>query len=705
MGRVLSIAFIFGGLFLTQATVAQPVLNLTDTDQPVGECIAYYVDHHQYSPDDILDGLATDSFVVATEPVLNFGLSGVTYWLRLQIKNDHPSDESWFVELAYPLLDSVSFYRKLADGSWEETVSGELVKDRSQPVHYKHFLFPMVASDTTIHTYYLKITTESAARFPVFIRRADNFLADIITEEIIFGMFYGAMLMMVLYNLFLFFALRETGYLLYCAFILLNTAVQATFNGHIQLLGFALPYINTWLLICMFGAALFGVVFAMIFLQTKRLSGFLHRVLLGEAGVAGLFLLLSFGLPYRVNAVAASILFLIIPLTVWISGLVAWRKGNATARYFVAAWTLYLTAVTLISLRTLGVIPGSMPLEVVMQLGSVLDAVLLSLALADRITIYRQERVRAQARALAISQEKEQLVKEQNRRLEEQVARRTEEIQTQNEELQAQQEAIAELNEELLNQNKGLGNQVSRRTEELARSNRELVGQNQRLEQFASVISHNLRGPIASILGLGNVFERPNLNAFNQRCLAHLQQAAQRLDTVANDLNQLLTYSSGTLTKVEPVRLESVLQTVIEKLSDSITQEKAEVTGNFEKADCVFAVASWVELILTHLIANALKFKSYEVNPLIHVISSRTENHVVLAVSDNGLGIDIQKYQNKLFNLYQRFHTHREGRGVGLYLVKTQMEALGGNVTVESNLGEGTTFYLHFEDRLSIQKK
>ena len=296
-------------------------------------------------------------------------------------------------------------------------------------------------------------------------------------------------------------------------------------------------------------------------------------------------------------------------------------------------------------------------------------------------------------------------MKEQNRRLEEQVARRTEEIQTQNEELQAQQEAIAELNEELLNQNKGLGNQVSRRTKELARSNRELVGQNQRLEQFASVISHNLRGPIASILGLGNVFERPNLNAFNQRCLVHLQQAAQRLDTVVNDLNQLLTYSSGTLTKVEPVRLESVLQTVIEKLSDSITQEKAEVIGNFEKADCVFAVASWVELILTHLIANALKFKSYEVNPLIHVISSRTENHVVLAVSDNGLGIDIQKYQNKLFNLYQRFHTHREGRGVGLYLVKTQMEALGGNVTVESNLGEGTTFYLHFEDRLSIQKK
>ena len=505
-------------LFAVGVLSAQPTIDLStvDASKTVGLHISYYQDHsHQLTLQEVVQDSVARHFVTSSAPVLNFGLSEATYWLRMRIKNPKQDTEPWFIELAYPLLDSVSFYRPLLSGEWQETVSGELAEDKERSVPYRHFLFPLAISDTATHTYYLKIRTEGSARFPVLIRSSGALLSKLSTGEITFGIFYGAMLVMIVYNLFLFFALRERSYLFYCTFIFLNTCVQATFNGHLQLMNIEVAYANTWLLLSMFGAALSGVIFTITFLQSKRFLPTLHRVLVGAAVLTGLFWLLSFALSYHTGAIIASPLFLTAPLLVWISGFTAWRRGNRSARYFLLAWTWYLTSVTLISLRTLGIIPGSMPLEFVMQLGSALDAILLSLALADRINEFRRERLAHQARALKAAQEKEQFVQTQNQLLEKRVVERTEEVSAQNEELQMQQETIAELNKQLLIQNEGLEEQVDRRTRALDQSNRQLASQNKRLEQFASITSHNLRGPIANILGLGSVFEREGLSELN----------------------------------------------------------------------------------------------------------------------------------------------------------------------------------------------
>ncbi len=690
---------------------AQPILELGSTQESVGQHISYYADAtHKLTIEDIA-ALDADRFTTGKQAVLNFGLAESTYWLRLQIKNPKPSDEAWLLELAYPLLDSILFYQQQVNGTWQVTVDGEVVVNKDRTVEYRHFLFPITQSDTEVQTYYLRIQTESAARFPLFIRQNTQFFERVIAEEIIFGLFYGAMLVMVLYNLFLFFALRDQGYLLYCAFIFLNTCAQATFSGHIQQLGIRLDYANTLLLLSMFGAAFFAVVFAIVFLKIKRFSGVLYRMLIVSASVAALCTVLSPIVPYKIGAVTASFMFLITPLLVWLSALVAWRKGNTSARYFTIAWTMYLVAVTLISLRTLGIIPGSMPLETWMQLGSVLDAVLLSLALADRINSYRRERIRAQAEALKAAQEKEQLVREQNTRLEERVMERTEEISAQNEELQVQQEMIAGLNKKLVDQNEGLEEEVHQRNRALAQSNRQLVVQNKRLEQFASVTSHNLRGPVANILGLANIFDRRNLSAFNDQCLGHLQQATQSLDAVVQDMNHILSYNNGSQPDSTMVSLESVLDRVKLELAEAIRQESVQVTCDFSEAQQVLCVRAYAEHTLISLLDNAIKFRSPS-PPAIHVSTERADGEVVVAISDNGLGIDTEKYGDKLFKLYQRFHTHRPGRGVGLYIVKTQMEAMGGYVTVRSQPKEGTTFRLHFkhgdvspEQSVSTEKK
>ena len=694
-GILISSFLLLAGTLSAQSPID---LSAVDSDQAIGLQVSYYPDFtHRLTLNEVTAFPVADKFVTSSEPVLNFGLSTATYWLRFRIKNSKPEADPWLVELGYPLLDSVSFYQPLAGGGWRETVSGELVGVRKLPVPYKHFLFPILAPDTAVHTYYLRIGTESSARFPLFVRRSATLLNEISVEEIVFGIFYGAMLVMILYNLFLFFALRERSYLFYCAFIFLNTCVQATFNGHVQLADIAVSYANTWLLLSMFGAALFGVLFTVTFLRTKRFLPILHRILVGAAAVTGVLWGLSFVLSYHASAIAASLLFLTIPFAIWLSGFVAWRRGNPSARYFLMAWTLYLTSVTLISLRTLGLISGSMPLELAMQLGSVLDAVLLSLALADRINEFRKERIKNQKQALKAAREKEKFVQKQNHLLEERVIERTEEISAQNEELQVQQEVIAELNEQLVTQNEDLEQQVARRTRALDQSNRQLASQNNRLEQFASITSHNLRGPIANILGLGNVFERENLNELNRQCLDHLQRATLNLDTVIRDLNQILTYSNGPQPSSQSVLFEEILQAVLEKLSMIMTAEEVQITSDFSEADQVAAIGSYVESIFFHLLSNAIKFRSPNVAPMIRITSQRTEKHVVVSIGDNGLGMDTERYKDKMFTLYQRFHTHCEGRGLGLYLVKTQMEALGGTIEVASTVGQGTTFHLYFD--------
>ena len=692
-------------LLLTGLLSAQPIINLAtiDTDKTIGLQISYYRDTtHQRSLSEIISSPVADDFVISSESVLNFGLSEATYWLRFRVQHSNSETESWLVEVAYPLLDSVCFYRPLPAGGWQETISGEVIGINRQSIPYRHFLFPVTSSDTAVHTYYLKVRTEGSARLPVFLRPSATLFSEIVIEEIAFGIFYGAMLVMILYNLFLFSALRERSYLFYCAFIFLNVCVQATFNGHVQLVGIAVSYANTWLLLSMFGATLFGVLFAVTFLRTKHFLPTLHRVLVSMAMITSLFWCLSFVLSYHISAMAASLLFLTVPFTVWLSGLRAWLKGNSSARYFLIAWSLYLVSVTLISLRTLGVIPGSMPLELVMQLGSVLDAVLLSLALADRINEYRKERIRNQEQALKAAREKEQFVQTQNRLLEERVRARTEEISAQNEERQVQQEVIAGLNEQLLTQNEDLEEQVERRTRALDQTNRQLASQNKRLEQFASITSHNLRGPIANILGLGNVFERQNLSELNRQCIDHLQKATLDLDKVIRDLNLILTYSNGPQPNTEPVALEKVWQSVVEELSPMLIQEQAQITVEFEKAEEVHAVTSYVRSIFFQLLTNAIKFRSPDRVLVVQVVSKRTKEHIVISIHDNGLGVDTEKHQDKLFTIYQRFHTHREGRGLGLYLVKTQIEALGGFIEIESRVGQGTTFHLHFTTPASV---
>ena len=324
---------------------------------------------------------------------------------------------------------------------------------------------------------------------------------------------------------------------------------------------------------------------------------------------------------------------------------------------------------------------------------------------------------RLSERVQAAEADKNKMLREQNQLLEEKVAERTrelslrnDEVTAQNEELRAQQETLAAQNATLQAaqrtieaQNKkiqslydNLKMEVERQTMELRTTNQELIQQNSQLEQFAFIAAHNLRAPLTRVMGLANVIKMSKTEDERVAALEKLIASTHDTDQVVQDLNAILSIKRHTANLTE-VELHHSLDRTKRVLEGEIAATGAKIIHNFSEAAKVYAIEQYVESILYNLLTNAIKYRDPARTPLIAIKTTFENEFVCLSVMDNGLGIDLSKYREGLFGLYKRFHLHVEGRGLGLYLVKTQIEALGGRVKVESRPNEGSTFSVYFK--------
>jgi PAS domain S-box-containing protein len=229
----------------------------------------------------------------------------------------------------------------------------------------------------------------------------------------------------------------------------------------------------------------------------------------------------------------------------------------------------------------------------------------------------------------------------------------------------------------------------------------QLLKQNQNLQQFAYIVSHNLRAPIANILGLTTIYNKHKPDSpMNPKVIDNLFKSAKLLDTTIRDLNEILTIRSELNSVREEVSFGQVTEEILDGLQTDILGPDVQIVQDFANAPTVLTVRSYLYSILHNLITNALKYRSYERNLQLHLKTFTIPNYICMSITDNGLGIDLSREKEKVFGLYNRFHAHTEGRGLGLHLVKTQTELLGGKVEVESKVNVGTTFNIYFRHTL-----
>jgi PAS domain S-box-containing protein len=226
----------------------------------------------------------------------------------------------------------------------------------------------------------------------------------------------------------------------------------------------------------------------------------------------------------------------------------------------------------------------------------------------------------------------------------------------------------------------------------------ELSQNNKDLKQFSYVTSHNLRAPIANLLGLTSLIDQYKIpNKSLKQIIDGVRQSALMFDDTVKDLSKVLVIKDQTnIIKVE-VNFATVVNNVLKQLGVALEDHTVKINYKFADAPFVLFTPSYMESVLLNLFTNAIKYKSLKRKLKIDIVSNNTDDFVILKFKDNGIGIDIEKYKDKVFKLYQRFHDNPDGKGLGLYLVKSQIEALGGSITLESEVNKGTTFIIKFK--------
>lgn len=223
-----------------------------------------------------------------------------------------------------------------------------------------------------------------------------------------------------------------------------------------------------------------------------------------------------------------------------------------------------------------------------------------------------------------------------------------------------------------------------------------LQEQNRQLDEFAHIISHNLRSPIGNIKALINLLNDQSTVEDYRVIFDKLKNVSNNLGETMNDLMDTLRVKTDTSIERVEIRFKEVLDRVIQSLEGELIRSSASITFSFDQAPTVRYSKPYMESIFQNLLSNAIKYRSPDRKPVIHFETQVQGGAVVLRVSDNGLGIDLTRFGDKLFGLHKTFHDHKEAKGVGLFLIKTQVEALGGSITAESEVGKGTTFYIRF---------
>lgn len=222
---------------------------------------------------------------------------------------------------------------------------------------------------------------------------------------------------------------------------------------------------------------------------------------------------------------------------------------------------------------------------------------------------------------------------------------------------------------------------------------RELSNKYNQLMQFNYIVSHNLRAPVAHILGLARLLHTNISAADKETTLEYIQEAAMALDDLLQDLNVILSTRSMLNEKTETFLLADVIRIVCNNLKNEIKKSKAVIeTDIHPQASEIASIKSYIQSAIFNLITNAIKYRSPERPPIVRIEATKYDGKTIITVADNGMGINLGTHGDRLFGLYNRFHLEHEGKGLGLYMTKTQIESLGGQITVDSVEGVGTTF-------------
>ncbi len=230
----------------------------------------------------------------------------------------------------------------------------------------------------------------------------------------------------------------------------------------------------------------------------------------------------------------------------------------------------------------------------------------------------------------------------------------------------------------------------------LLKSLKIIESQNEKLNNFAEVVTHCLRSHSGNLqMALELLKDTEDLTEKEELCEG-LNEISENIANTIGHLTELSVIQRKTAETKEMVNFDAVLKQVQSKLRITLLDTRTEIFTDFTEVPEIKYIPSYLESILLNLITNAIKYRSPERSPMIEIYSYTENEDNFLMVKDNGMGIDLEKYGNRIFNIYQTFHSNKNSEGVGLFLIRNKIESLQGTISVNSCVDKGTTFTIRF---------
>jgi len=228
---------------------------------------------------------------------------------------------------------------------------------------------------------------------------------------------------------------------------------------------------------------------------------------------------------------------------------------------------------------------------------------------------------------------------------------------------------------------------------------RELTQNNKDLKQFSYITSHNLRAPLSNLTGLLNLLDDMTIEDQELKEIINgFTKSTHLLNETINDLVKVVIIKDNPSIQKEKVLIKEVFENVFNQLSFLISLHKPILKIDLEEVTILNINKSYLESIFLNLLTNSIKYRATTRQLRVNISSQVVDDNLILTFKDNGIGIDLERNRDKIFGLYQRFHNHPDSKGLGLYLVKSQVEAMEGTITVVSEVGKGTTFTIIFKN-------
>jgi signal transduction histidine kinase/CheY-like chemotaxis protein len=613
----------------------------------VGEHLSFLEDADRLMEIDAVAARFPDGFCVHERSDIAFGYSDSRYWLRLDI--DASSSErgrEWVLEFPGFSSGFIDLYRPGPDGGFQHFRAGNYVERDAVRMHGNDYAIPLCLQPEEINTVYIALQSAAPISSSVNLMSMAAFAEKEGLKKFGYGIYYGIILVMGLYNLMLFFGVRDRIYLDYVVYILALLLLQLALNGDGNQFVWknSLFMRNSGLLFCM---GLFGAIlgwFSARFLQLKELYPKLCGIMRGLVCIGIVFMLLSFSGRPAAFIPFCALYLMVTPSVILAVSIICVCKGSRSARYFLVAWAFYLVCGNIYGLQIFGIIPSNVFTEHVLYFGSTIEVVLIAFALADKINVEKNDKIRAQ-----------RLAREAQEKTVDELAR------------------LAKLKDRLL-----------------------------------ANTSHELRTPLNGIIGMGDALlsgRKGRLSASAAADIALIVSSGRRLSNLICDILDVGQIRADKIRlNCGPVHLKRLVDSILQSMADLVEEKNLELKNTVSgELPLVHADVNRLEQIFYNLVGNAVKFTERGgVTVSAKKVRSDTGDLLIeICVEDTGPGIE-PEYLSNFFNPFEQTENRRlndgGGTGLGLAVTRDLVELHGGTIRVESTEGAGARLFFTLKE-------